>query len=54
MGMSSPNPLAISEIFAYCQLQGIASTAQRSKYLRIIQMLDRAYTAHWSENKPKA
>ncbi len=53
-GYSAPNPIAVSEILATCALLGIASSSQRSKYLRIIQMLDRAFFAHWSEKQPGA
>jgi len=53
MGHSSPTPLQISEVLAYLQLVGIAQADLRSKYLRILQMLDRVFMKHWSDNQPK-
>lgn len=55
MGMSSPNPIQVSELSALCQLMGIASGADKAKYLRIVQKLDQVYLSHWAEsNKSKA
>lgn len=53
MGHSAPDPLQISEVLAYLQLVGIAQQDLRSKYLRILQMLDRVFMKHWSDNQPK-
>ena len=53
MGMSAPNPLAIFDVVGLCSLMGIASTEDKSKYLRITQQLDRVYREHWHDNQPK-
>jgi hypothetical protein len=53
MGHASPTPLQISEVLAYLQLVGIAEVELRSKYLRILQTLDRVYLKHWSDTQPK-
>lgn len=54
MGMSAPNALAVADIAALCSLTGIASTADKSKYLRTTQRLDRAYREHWHDTNKKA
>ena len=51
-GAAAPNPISISEIWAYVSFQGIASQAERSKYLRLIQLLDQVYLTHWAEKNP--
>ena len=51
-GHSSPNPLAVTEIAAYCSLLGIASRGERLKYLRLIQDLDQVYLTHWDSSQP--
>lgn len=49
-GMSSPNTLSISDVANYCALMGIASIADRAKYLRITQDLDGVFMEHWAQN----
>lgn len=53
-GHAAPNPIAVSEIAAYCSMQGIASQGERSKYLRLIQLLDQVYLTHWAEKNPSS
>jgi len=53
MGHSAPNPISVSEVMAYCSGVGIASVTERAKYLRLIQKLDLAFLAHWSEKNKK-
>lgn len=49
MGVNQPNPIAVSEIEALCNLLGIASKTERLKYLRLIRRLDRVYLGEWAE-----
>lgn len=46
MGVS---PIPMSELLSYCQLVGIANFSERSKYLRLVQSLDRVFLEHQSE-----
>jgi hypothetical protein len=48
-GMAGPNPIAIADIEAYCNLTGIASRRERLKYLRLVRRLDQVYLSHWAE-----
>lgn len=55
MGMSAPDPIPIRDILDYCEMEGIASQAGKSKYVAYIQALDAIYRNHWAEknnNKP--
>lgn len=49
MGMAAPNPLSVADVVALCSLLGIASVEDKSKYLRTVQRLDRAYRDFWAE-----
>lgn len=49
MGMSAPEPIQVSEALALCSMVGIASNDDRSKYLRMVQKLDRVYREHWHD-----
>lgn len=51
-GAAAPNPLAVHEVAAYLSLRGIASSGEKSKYLRLIQQLDGVYLSHWAEKNP--
>jgi hypothetical protein len=53
-GLGGPDALRISEVLALCQLTGIAYPAEKSKYLRIVQRLDRVYLTHWSKQPKQA
>lgn len=46
--------IPISEIKAYCDLVGIASPAQRAKYLTLVQELDQLCLEHWAEKQSQA
>lgn len=48
--MAAPNTLSISDVADYCSLMGIASPADRAKYLRITQDLDAVFMEHWAQN----
>lgn len=52
-GMSAANPLAVTEILGLLVMGGIAYIGDKSKYLRLIQKLDRAYLTYQSENAAK-
>jgi hypothetical protein len=45
-GMSSPLPLSYCEIEAYCRLKDIIYPSERSRLLRLIDELDRAWMAN--------
>lgn len=47
--MGGAEAIPVSEVLAYLQLMGIASIGERSKYLRLIQQLDRTYMAFQAE-----
>jgi len=50
--MSGPNPLAISEIEAYCRLAGLSSSpAFRRLFLYLVQKLDGAYMEYTLDNR---
>ena len=49
-GMAAPNPLSVGEVALFCWTVGIASPAQRAKYLRIVQDLDSCFMEHWAQN----
>ena len=51
-GASAPNPISLAEIWAFVSFQGIASIEERSKYLRLIQLLDKIFLEHWAEKNP--
>jgi hypothetical protein len=51
-GMSAPDPLQVSELQALCSMLGIVSSGDKSKYLRILQKMDRAFLDHWDETHP--
>ncbi len=53
-GAAAPNPISLAEIWAYVSFQGIASPAERSKYLRLIQLLDQVYLGHWADKNPSS
>ena len=46
MGDSMPNPVSLVEISAYFSIRGIASALDKSKYLHLIQLLDRTFLTH--------
>lgn len=48
-GHAGSQPIPISEIKSYCELVGIASREQRSKYLSLVQELDQLCLEHWAE-----
>ena len=50
--MSSAGSIPISEIFAYCQLVGIASKDQRVKYLNLVQDLDQIWLDYKAKQQP--
>lgn len=52
MGHAAPNPISLGEVAALCSMHGIASRDERSKYLRLIQLLDRVYLNFWAEKNP--
>lgn len=52
VGMSGGGPIPISEINAYCQLVGIASVPEKSKYLDLIQGMDRIWLDHQAKQQP--
>lgn len=51
-GPAAPNPIPIQEVSAFCVLLGIAPASERAKYLRLIQLLDKVYLAHWAKANP--
>jgi hypothetical protein len=52
-GMSSANPLAVSEILGLVNMGGIAYIGDKPKYLRLIQKLDSTYLTHQAEKAVK-
>ena len=50
-GMGGPCAIPISEVLAYLNLMGIASIAQRSKYLRLLQQMDSTYLTYVAEKQ---
>ena len=52
-GMSSANPLAVSEILGLVNMGGIAYIGDKPKYLRLIQKLDSTYLTHQAEKAAK-
>lgn len=53
VGMSGSEAIPVSEVLAYLQLVGIASSEARSKYLRLIQKMDATYRAFVKEKTPQ-
>lgn len=53
-GMSGHNPIAISEVLAFCELVGIANYELRSKYLLLVREMDQVCLTHWADNNKKA
>lgn len=51
-GAAAPHPIAIAEIHALCSILGIVRRSERLKYLRLIQLLDGVFLAHWAEKNP--
>ena len=49
--MGSPHSIQISEIFAFCQMVGIANRAERVKYLGVIQELDQIWLKHSADTQ---
>lgn len=53
-GMSSVNPLAITEILGLVDMGGIAYIGDKPKYLRLMQKLDRTLLDYQAEKANKA
>lgn len=49
--MGGPSAIPISEVLAYLHLMGIASIEARSKYLRLLQMMDSTYLNYVAEKQ---
>lgn len=52
MTMVGAGAIPISEVCAYCQLVGIASVAERSKYLNLLQDMDQIWLDHQAKKQP--
>lgn len=51
-GMSSPQPISMGEIHAYCQFNGIYSPDEREEFLHHITKLDLVFLADWRVKNP--
>lgn len=47
--MSSPQPLTLSEIYAYFQINEIHELESRNRYLRVLQDMDEVYLMFMAE-----
>jgi hypothetical protein len=45
VGMSSPQPIMVSEVLAYCKFAGIFDPEEREEFLHHVQSLDRVFQA---------
>jgi hypothetical protein len=52
-GFNSAAAIPVSEVLAYCQLMGIVNQRLRSKYLSLVQDMDRICLDHWAEIQKK-
>lgn len=53
MGMSGPQPLALSEILHYLAYRGTRDEDEREEFLHLVQHLDRIFIADYmARNKP--
>lgn len=47
--MSSPQPITLSEIYAYFRITDIHDRETRSRYLRVLQDMDEVYLTFMAE-----
>lgn len=52
VGMSSPQPIPVSELFAYCRYNQIYDVVDREELLHHVQKLDMVYLSDYRARNP--